>query len=372
MSRIAANVAAETVDPGSGSDDSREFERWYTLYHDRLHGWCRRTLRDDAAAEDVVQETLLRAWKHRDRFTEEAQIAPWLWRVARNLCVDVVRSRRRLSLLGEFPDAADPDADPTRGLAVQEDQVAVRRALRTLSARHVEVLLARDVNDEPYESLAVRHGVTLEGARALLFRARRSLREAIATAGGLGLVGGPALFGRKAIAWIREHVPSLTSRPALGLEVAAVVAAFAFVADPGPTAPLPVSPPAAETLAVDPDAGADQHTADGALDGQATLDALSSSLVPPDGADLDGITEPVWRARLAIGGRQGDSDTGLLSVDLQVDGEEDGGAVLLSEVPSVEAGILQRPPEPDTDQAAEASDSTTRSKPQLIRVDLAP
>lgn len=366
MSRIAADIA-------SASDEAQEFERWYGLYHDRLHAWCRRTLSDEAAAEDVVQETLLRAWKHRHRFTEEAQIAPWLWRVARNLCVDVVRSRRRMSLLGDVPDAADPDADPTRRVVVGEDRVAVRRALRSLSARHVEVLLARDVDEESYESLADRHGITLEGARALLFRARRSLREALAAAGGLGLVGGPVLFGRQAIAWIREHVPSLISRPALGLEVAALVAAFALAVDPVPTTPSEVSsPPVSEAAVAEADTlGLDEAPAGDALDAQATLDALAASVVPPDGADLDGVTEPAWRARLEIGGRKGHSDTGLLSVDLWVGGEEDGGPVLLSRVPSVDVGVLQRPPEPDTEEASGASSNDrARSGLRLIRLEL--
>lgn len=160
-------------DPGAN-----HFDEWYRSLHKPLEGYCARFLHDEAAAADVAQEALFRAWARRDSFNSGDQVRPWLWRVARNLCIDAIRVRQRTLPSDALPDHPAGDAaDPTRPIEAEEDRRTVRAALDVLSPRHRDLLLRREVYGEGYEDLAVEMGVSVEGARAVVFRARRCLQH---------------------------------------------------------------------------------------------------------------------------------------------------------------------------------------------------
>ena len=70
---------------------------------------ARRMLRDDAEAEDVAQETMLRLWRNAAGLELGPHgVRPWLRRVASNLCIDRVRSRRNISVVDEVPEQSAP------------------------------------------------------------------------------------------------------------------------------------------------------------------------------------------------------------------------------------------------------------------------
>ncbi|HVM54427.1 MAG TPA: RNA polymerase sigma factor, partial [Acidimicrobiales bacterium] len=117
-------------------DPAPDFDGWFRAHREALEAYCARFLQDDAAAADVAQEALFRAWSHRDRFSEGVQVRPWLWRVARNLCIDAIRVRRRVVPSDSLPDrpSTDRTVEPGRRLEVEDDRRAVRTALQGLSA----------------------------------------------------------------------------------------------------------------------------------------------------------------------------------------------------------------------------------------------
>jgi len=83
-----------------------QFDNWYRCHHGAQWNYCTRFLRDGATAADVTQEALLRAWTRRDQFESESQVRPWLFRVARNLCIDTIRSRSKVVPSDSLPDRA--------------------------------------------------------------------------------------------------------------------------------------------------------------------------------------------------------------------------------------------------------------------------
>ena len=100
---------------------------WYRDHFARLTRLAACMLGGTEGAEDVAQEALLRAWEHRDALDHPDAIGPWLARVARNLCIDVLRNGRDVVPLGD----ADPPAEPVIPPIDADPVVDVRRALST-------------------------------------------------------------------------------------------------------------------------------------------------------------------------------------------------------------------------------------------------
>src|SRR4051812_10964423 len=135
-----------------------------------LHVHCYRMLASFDEAEDAVQETYLRAWRGREGFDGSTLLRAWLYRIATNVCLDLLRSRaRRVPTLGSFAEVPWIQPYPDRLLDEiapsdeQPDAVVVERetielaflaALQVLPPRQRAVLIARDVLGWPASETA--------------------------------------------------------------------------------------------------------------------------------------------------------------------------------------------------------------------------
>lgn len=145
-----------------------------------LARFCRRLTSDSAAADDLTQETLLTAWRLRERLTAPEGLGAWLAAIARNHARRLARARNdaraRLVPLDEDADA-DPaftsgDPDPAAAIEREEDAALARRALALAPAAARDLLTAASARPSA-------NGVTDGAERARLTRARKALRRAI-------------------------------------------------------------------------------------------------------------------------------------------------------------------------------------------------
>jgi len=90
--------------PGSG-----EVERELEAHRSELTGYCYRMLASPFEAEDAVQETFIRAWRSYDRFEGRSSLRSWLYRIATNVCLDMLSGRERRARPMDLRPAVDPD-----------------------------------------------------------------------------------------------------------------------------------------------------------------------------------------------------------------------------------------------------------------------
>jgi RNA polymerase sigma-70 factor (ECF subfamily) len=136
----------------AGAGDEAAFGRLVEPYRRALHIHCYRMLGSAHDAEDVVQETLLRAWRGLSRFDRRGSVHTWLYRIATNACLDELRRRpRRAEPVRPFPDAiveqaASPVYEPAARYAQREGmELALLAAIQELPGRQRAVLILRDV-----------------------------------------------------------------------------------------------------------------------------------------------------------------------------------------------------------------------------------
>jgi RNA polymerase sigma-70 factor (ECF subfamily) len=161
---------------GMARQDPKAFRALVDRHLGTVLSLARRMLRDDAEAEDIAQETMLRLWRAGGSLDLGAHgLRPWLRRVASNLCIDRVRGARRTVVVDEVPEEAEP---PGQLVALEQQERAKRvdDALKSLPERqrlaltlfHHEGLSQIEVGDIM--------GISDEAVESLLARGRRSLK----------------------------------------------------------------------------------------------------------------------------------------------------------------------------------------------------
>lgn len=146
-------------------------ERFYHQHQSRVYGLCMRLLARCEDAEDAMQATFIRAFRELPRFRGESSARTWLYRIAVNEALGMLRRRRDLSPPDEH--LAGP-ADT--GLSATE-RIAVQAALARLKPDHRAVLVLRFWEDLSYEEVAEVLGLSLSAVKMRVKRARDAFRK---------------------------------------------------------------------------------------------------------------------------------------------------------------------------------------------------
>jgi RNA polymerase sigma-70 factor (ECF subfamily) len=226
--------ASSTVRPGAG-----ELEGQFELYRRELTGHCYRMLASPFEAEDAVQETFIRAWKGFERFEGRSALRSWLYRIATNVCLDMLSSRERrarpmdlgparepiesnLSTLPEVtwiqpaPDGlVVPEGDPAEVAVARESvRLSFVAALQHLPPRQRAVLLLCEVLRWQASEVAELLETSVASVNSALQRARATLAQSDVDTDGPGSAleqDERELLARYVDAFERYDIDALTS-----------------------------------------------------------------------------------------------------------------------------------------------------------------
>jgi RNA polymerase sigma-70 factor (ECF subfamily) len=176
-------VAQEASGAGLSPTVSRAAEQLFHEHSGWLYGYCLRLLRSPEEAEDAVQATYLNACRSLGQGTRPRAGSAWLLHIARNVCFTRIRSARRrdgVERIGDITVLEETVAAPDRSY---DSLVGLTDALLELPDRQREAILLREWQGLSHGEIAERLDISHSAAETLIFRARRSLADALENPG---------------------------------------------------------------------------------------------------------------------------------------------------------------------------------------------
>ena len=181
------------TDPGANADqrraelelarrarrgDTAAFDQLVARFHRPVYRFCWRLLRSPDA-EDLAQDTFVRAFVHFERFDAERPVLPWLIAIARRLCLDVLRRRKVMSRIDAMPIGPPPAPTPEGEAALREQLGRLERALDDLDEGPREAIILFHIEGMSYRDIAAALEVPLGTVMTWLHRGRAQLKKTV-------------------------------------------------------------------------------------------------------------------------------------------------------------------------------------------------
>lgn len=167
--------------------DQRAFAEIVEMYKDKLYHLAYRMMNNRQEAEDIVQESFLRVYKHLDRYDEDQKFSTWIYRIATNLCIDRLRKRRpAYSLdaastehegLDGYAMMPSDDRTPESELILSETQRIIREAIDTLPAKYKSVMVLRYLQDMSLQEISEVLDMPVTTVKTRVHRGREFMRK---------------------------------------------------------------------------------------------------------------------------------------------------------------------------------------------------
>jgi RNA polymerase sigma factor (sigma-70 family) len=158
-----------------GEGNERAFSALYSRYHQQLYRYCQSIVRHEADAQDVLQSTFTAALGALRRGQRNAPLRPWLYRIAHNESISLLRRR---PLTDELPETLPDNARSAEATAEERARLAALVSdLQALPERQRGALVMRELSGLSHEELAQALGISAGAAKQTVFEARQALQE---------------------------------------------------------------------------------------------------------------------------------------------------------------------------------------------------
>lgn len=160
-----------------------------STYENKILSYCYRMLGNRADAEDAAQEVFVKVFRFIDKFSEQSAFSTWLYKIASNVCMDMLRKTKggkaeHVSLHTQNEDGeefalplADSAPSPYERAQLSEAQRVLSEALAKLPPEQKQVIILRDVEGLSYEEIAETIGTAPGTVKSRINRARKALQK---------------------------------------------------------------------------------------------------------------------------------------------------------------------------------------------------
>ena len=147
-------------------------------FHRPVYRFCWRLVRS-SDAEDLAQDTFVRAFVHFERFDPQRPVLPWLIAIARRLCLDLLRRRQVMARVETLPVTGPPAADPEGEASLREQLSRLERALDGLDEGPRMAIVLFHIEEMSYRDIAAALEVPMGTVMTWLHRGRAQLKRAL-------------------------------------------------------------------------------------------------------------------------------------------------------------------------------------------------
>lgn len=189
---MSTDTAERELVARAAAGDDLAFEELVGQHRTRLWSLCLRLTGNAHDAEDALQDCLIAAWQHLGTFRQESRFGTWLYRIAANASLAVIRRRRDTPY---DPVDLPEDEGPRDPGVVVTDREVVRGAIAALPEPFRVALVLREIGDLSYEEIAVHQGIPVQTVKSRLNRARSAVLNGLRSADPPERVSGPQAVG---------------------------------------------------------------------------------------------------------------------------------------------------------------------------------
>ena len=168
--------------------DSRAFEQLVTPYEQMIWRVCWRLMGNRFDAEDVVQLTMIKTWKHIRQYKGKSSFSSWMYRIAVHSCMDVLRekSHEKAELYDEIPESvhlAETETTPESEMLKMEYNERIQKGLNALDNEQKIPLILFAVEAKSYDEISEILGIPAGTVKSRISRGRERLRKMIENIG---------------------------------------------------------------------------------------------------------------------------------------------------------------------------------------------
>ncbi|MEP6923083.1 MAG: sigma-70 family RNA polymerase sigma factor [Pyrinomonadaceae bacterium] len=187
--KIADKISDHALIAATCAGDEAAFEEIVNRYRNQITNFIFRMLNDYEEAVDLAQETFVRVFQARDRYTDDYAFSTYIYRIATNLAISELRKRKRRRLIslngffqiddGSQTEFQPPDKKPLQDaiLADAQIQAVVSKAIATLPEKYRAPLILRDVEGKTYDEISNILATNEGTIKSRISRGRNLLRE---------------------------------------------------------------------------------------------------------------------------------------------------------------------------------------------------
>jgi RNA polymerase sigma-70 factor (ECF subfamily) len=181
---VAHETSDESLVAAIAGGDKMALQTLYGRHNVRVFRFVLRFLNDEASAEDMVSEVFIDVWRQADRFEGRSQVSTWLFAIARNKALSVLRRRSTEELDEEVAEfIEDPSDNPEVTMQKKQQTSLLQDCLTQLSPAHREIIDLVYYHEKSIDEVAEIVGVPANTVKTRMFYARKRIAELMGAKG---------------------------------------------------------------------------------------------------------------------------------------------------------------------------------------------